>query len=79
MWVGSVCVRWGGWGWSGDSGKTLEVAHPVGLALDADSAVALALEDVRSLCVGVCARAASLGWRHWNGSHHDRVNKEGEH
>lgn len=41
-------------GWSGDSGKTLEVTHPVGLALDADSAVALALEDVRSLCVNVC-------------------------
>lgn len=72
-------VWWGGGGWSGDSGKTLEVAHPIGLALDADSAVALALEDVRSLCVGVCAWAALLGWRHWNGSHHDRVNKEGEH
>ncbi len=48
--MGGVCV----WGWSGDSGKTLEVAHPVGLALDADSAVELALQDVRSLCVNVC-------------------------
>lgn len=46
---------WWWWGGGGDSGKTLEVAHPIGLALDADSAVALALEDVRSLCVGVCA------------------------
>lgn len=77
--VGGVCMCGGVGGWSGDSGKTLEVAHPIGLALDADSAVALALEDVRSLCVGVCAWAALLGWRHWNGSHHDRVNKEGEH
>lgn len=63
----------------GDSWKTLEVAHPVGLALDADSAVALALEDVRSPCVDVCVQAASLGWSHLDGSHHDRVNKEGEH
>lgn len=45
--MGGVCAR-------GDSGKTLEVARPVGPALDADSAVALALEDVRSLCVDVC-------------------------
>lgn len=66
-----------GW-WTGDSGKTLEVAHPAGLALDADSAVALALEDVSTSCVRVCAWAAVPGCRHLDGSHHDRVNKEGE-
>lgn len=62
-----------------NSRKTTKVTHSGGLALDVDSAVALALEDVRSSCVDVCVRAASLGWRHLDGSHHDRVNKEGEH
>lgn len=74
MWVGCVWVT-GGY----DSGKTLEVSHPVGLALDADSAVALALEDVRSSCADVCVRAALLKQRHLDGSHHDRVNGWGEH
>lgn len=56
--VGGVCVLGVEWGvgWSGDSLKTLEVAHPVGLALGADSGAALALQDVRSLCVDVCVR-----------------------
>lgn len=36
---------------------------------------------IRSILVWrcVCAGAASLGWRHLDGSHRDRVNKEGEH
>lgn len=44
----------------GDWVKTLEVFCPAGLALDADSAVAPALEDVSCLCVCLCAPAA---WR----------------
>lgn len=59
-----VCV-WVEW-WL----TALTVAHCAAPALKADRAVALALEDVRSWCVGVCVSAPieTLGWQSpWQG------------
>lgn len=59
-----VCV-WVEW-WL----TALTVAHCASPALKADRAVALALEDVRSWCVGVCVSAPieTLGWQSpWQG------------